>query len=963
MARTEKDLGDWELQITYEGDDGKVATSRNKRLRRGAKEVVSLVNTTKDLVLSRGANIIVKDPIDVKNKNISYSVYLVNDIRRNTTSNFVEIWAFGYLRYFELKPNNYLSNFYPEIFENLKKNDETEIINEFYKVVNKDEIFLTCELYELKLIDVVGSANIHTVYDQSDFIEDMDFLLNYACLNDSTNFSKINKEQIDEKLKKLDAKDFNTYLQKITSETNVPKKRSLPKTSTSNSKNRKLPSRKKKASSSTSDNNKKPQKKIAKNERVIDLLAEPSDNESEIDSDLESDSESDSEKDDNEDGEYNDDTNHGDSDNNDDDDEGEAEDISNLDNSNLDDLNDNGGTEDEDIVDDDDSDDGGYSRSTRDRKITRNSNNMNLSSRRLLRSGLDESKILADSQQPHRLFQETRYTPKAHLIRKFTKRNVNRAKKKYTPFSKRYKDIESIPDLKNLSEFNSFNTDLQILQLEDRLKAPTEFKVVETLFSKIKKQLNSTHSKEAIIKNKDFNEIIPGRENEFASIYLSLYSALQSKSAITLYIAGTPGVGKTLTVREVIKELYSSRLQGELPDFQYVEINGLKMIKPTSSYEVLWNKISSEQLTWGAAMESLEFFFKEVPKEKKKPVVVLLDELDSLVTKAQDIMYNFFNWTTHPNSQLIVIAIANTMDLPEKELGNKVSSRIGFTRIMFTGYTHEELKTIINFRLKGLNNSSFYVNMKTGEAQIIQDDNNDDGIKIENLGHIKRVKLRMSDDAIEIASRKVASVSGDARRALKICKRAAEIAEKHYMVKHGFGYDGERILEEAAADPEEQKIEKDEIEDGVEVQTVRIFHVMKALNEIINSISAQFILGCSFTTKLFLYSFLNQIRKTKQQEQSLGNIIDEIELVMTVNNVKAHMSQLVKPLFHLNSDSKDNVPEVRVLSWDESIRTLVDAGIISKHTMANERTCSVKFLISAAEVARALDQDPIWGNL
>ena len=187
----------------------------------------------------------------------------------------------------------------------------------------------------------------------------------------------------------------------------------------------------------------------------------------------------------------------------------------------------------------------------------------------------------------------------------------------------------------------------------------------------------------------------------------SVYSAIESSSATTVYVAGTPGVGKTLTVREVIKDLMASAKQEELPKFQYVEINGLKMVKPTDSYEVLWNKISGERLTWGASMESLEFYFNKVPKGKKYPIVVLLDELDALVTKNQEIMYNFFNWTTYQNAKLIVIAVANTMDLPERQLGNKVSSRIGFTRIMFTGYTHEELKNIIEFRLSGFNDTYF----------------------------------------------------------------------------------------------------------------------------------------------------------------------------------------------------------------------------------------------------------------
>lgn len=57
--------------------------------------------------------------------------------------------------------------------------------------------------------------------------------------------------------------------------------------------------------------------------------------------------------------------------------------------------------------------------------------------------------------------------------------------------------------------------------------------------------------------------------------------------------------------------------------------------------------------------------------------VVLMDELDLLVTKKQTVMYNFFEWPNRPNSKLVVVAIANTMDLPERILTNKVSSRLG----------------------------------------------------------------------------------------------------------------------------------------------------------------------------------------------------------------------------------------------------------------------------------------------
>jgi origin recognition complex subunit 1 len=57
--------------------------------------------------------------------------------------------------------------------------------------------------------------------------------------------------------------------------------------------------------------------------------------------------------------------------------------------------------------------------------------------------------------------------------------------------------------------------------------------------------------------------------------------------------------------------------------------------------------------------------------------VVLMDELDQLVTTKQDVVYNFFNWPTLVDSRLVVIAVANTMDLPERVMSGRVRSRLG----------------------------------------------------------------------------------------------------------------------------------------------------------------------------------------------------------------------------------------------------------------------------------------------
>jgi origin recognition complex subunit 1 len=74
--------------------------------------------------------------------------------------------------------------------------------------------------------------------------------------------------------------------------------------------------------------------------------------------------------------------------------------------------------------------------------------------------------------------------------------------------------------------------------------------------------------------------------------------------------------------------------------------------------------------------------------------VLLVDELDHLVTRKQTVLYNLFDWPTRPQSNLVVIGIANTMDLDERLL-KRIASRLGLRKIQFRPYTKEQLANII----------------------------------------------------------------------------------------------------------------------------------------------------------------------------------------------------------------------------------------------------------------------------
>lgn len=108
----------------------------------------------------------------------------------------------------------------------------------------------------------------------------------------------------------------------------------------------------------------------------------------------------------------------------------------------------------------------------------------------------------------------------------------------------------------------------------------------------------------------------------------------------------------------------------------------MKITDPHQSYSLLWEAIQGDaddmpaRVAPNHALSLLEREFSR-PSPRRVPIVVLMDELDQLVTKNQSVMYNFFNWPAMTHSRLIVLAVANTMDLPERTLSNKISSRLG----------------------------------------------------------------------------------------------------------------------------------------------------------------------------------------------------------------------------------------------------------------------------------------------
>ncbi|MES1903220.1 MAG: Origin recognition complex, subunit 1, partial [Paramarteilia canceri] len=163
------------------------------------------------------------------------------------------------------------------------------------------------------------------------------------------------------------------------------------------------------------------------------------------------------------------------------------------------------------------------------------------------------------------------------------------------------------------------------------------------------------------------------REEEHEKLLNILTMQVKSKSSATVYISGVPGTGKTATVNSVLSYMKNqSSLKGLFED---LFINAMSLSNPKQLYEFLAEKIKGFPMTSTDSLNYLMEYFLDGSKKRKKILILVVDEVDYLCTKKQDLFYNLYNWSSCNNSNLIVVSISNTFDLPEKMMNRKVSSR------------------------------------------------------------------------------------------------------------------------------------------------------------------------------------------------------------------------------------------------------------------------------------------------
>ncbi|XP_063261044.1 cell division control protein 6 homolog [Prinia subflava] len=227
---------------------------------------------------------------------------------------------------------------------------------------------------------------------------------------------------------------------------------------------------------------------------------------------------------------------------------------------------------------------------------------------------------------------------------------------------------------------------------------------------------------------------LQGRERETGILRQFLQEHVLGRRPGSLYVSGAPGTGKTACLSRVLLD-YKDKLAGS----KTVVLNCMALGSPQSVFPALAQHLGLPMATGRERVRSLE---KHLTAQGPM-VLLVLDELDQLESKGQDVLYTLFEWPQLPSSRLVLVGLANALDLTDRSLARLRAHPAGSPQLLhFPPYTKEQLTCILQ----------------------------------ERLGQVAGDPV-VDSAALQFCARKVSAVSGDARKALDVCRRAVEVVE------------------------------------------------------------------------------------------------------------------------------------------------------------------------------------------
>ncbi|MBD3156146.1 MAG: ORC1-type DNA replication protein [Candidatus Aenigmarchaeota archaeon] len=276
-------------------------------------------------------------------------------------------------------------------------------------------------------------------------------------------------------------------------------------------------------------------------------------------------------------------------------------------------------------------------------------------------------------------------------------------------------------------------------------------------------------------------DTIPHRNNQINNLASILAPSLKGGKPSNVFIYGMTGTGKTLVSKYVGQELEKISNQGT-NQVKVLYINCKMKKTADTEYRLiaeLCRLLGQDVPSTGLPTQQVYNTFFRLLDFRKWVVIIILDEIDSLVQKmSDDFLYNFTRINQDlTNARVSVIGITNDLNFVDI-LDPRVKSSLSEEEILFPPYNALELQDILRQRTK--------------------------------LGFTEGV---LTDEVIPKCAALAAQEHGDARRALDLLRVAGELAERTKGTNVTGGHvdaalekiDYDRIIESVKSLPKQSK--------------------------------------------------------------------------------------------------------------------------------------------------------------
>ncbi|KKA29016.1 hypothetical protein TD95_004536 [Thielaviopsis punctulata] len=245
-----------------------------------------------------------------------------------------------------------------------------------------------------------------------------------------------------------------------------------------------------------------------------------------------------------------------------------------------------------------------------------------------------------------------------------------------------------------------------------------------------------------------------GRDEEKVQIdaFLARCAAPQKADAAhgCLYVSGPPGTGKSAMCTDL-----AAQMARKTPGVQHAFINCMSIKNSKDLFVQLLVKLGVDETAMlagdPATVLAERFLAPEGPT-----YLVVLDEIDHILTMGMESLPRLFEWSLQRPSRLVLIGIANALDLTDRFLPRLKAKGLKPQLLPFLPYTAPQIKNIILTRLKSL---------------VPPDATNQSWLPF------------LHPAAVELCSRKIAAQTGDLRKAFEVVRRSLDLIEMDTLRK------------------------------------------------------------------------------------------------------------------------------------------------------------------------------------